>query len=230
MNARASLVATLVLFGATTVAFSAPKKEDLERAGRRLGQVASQEGLEGADARHAITVLEQLVAAGLPVSHALDVVTAALERKLSREDVAALGHGVQAAYGRGASARELVNLTHDLAESGLPMNGILVAIDAVGRLAEDGLTDAETRRGVALRVLEGLSGGKRGKDLAQTIHDDARQDAESGEAGNGHGGQGHGKGGAAGDKQKDKIPPDLRDDRRGTQPPGGPSKGKPGGK
>ncbi len=227
MSRRSILV--VACLAATTLAWSAPKGKDVTRAGRQLGRVASEEGLSEEDARHAVLVLQRLADAGLPVSHALEVVTAAVERKLERQDVAALGREVERAYRRGASSRELVNLTEDLTDAGAGMNGILTAIDAVGRLAEEGYTDAETRRGVALRVLGGLRDGLKGQELSETVHDDARNDAEKGKAEEARGGADHGKAAAAKDRQKDKIPPDLRDERRG-KPPGGPGKGKPGGK
>jgi hypothetical protein len=156
-------------------------------------------------------------------------------RALSPEDTRLLVAGLQRAHDRGASPRELVHLAEDLRDAGVDVPGILVALDAVGRLAEEGHTDAETRRGVALGVLRRLAEGVRGQELADRT---GRAERQAGP------GPGRASAGPAKDKQEDRIPQDLRDDLRSNTPPGlsgdrepagvrerkGPPKDKPGGK
>lgn len=142
----------------------------------------------------------------------------------SAQDVGSITRGAVDAYGRGASSHEIVNLVEDLNKDNVPAPGILNAIEAVGRLAEEGYTDAETRRGVALTVLQNLRDGVRGRELAEAIHEetrDAKDDAGRPEhAAGGNQGGGHGRGrDRNGD---DKVKSEVRDELRRNPPRGAP--------
>ena len=126
-------------------------------------------------------------------------------------EISTITRGAADAYGRGASPHELINLVTDLHKDGVAAPGILNAIEAVGGLAEEGYTDAETRRGVALTVLQNLRDGVRGRELAEAIHDENRERKESAADG-GHGGSSNagGRGRSAEAKDKSEIRDELR--------------------
>lgn len=142
----------------------------------------------------------------------------------SAQDIATITRRATEAYGRGASSHELVNLVEDLNKDGVAAPGILNAIEAVGRLAEEGYDDAETRRGVALTVLQNLRDGVRGRELADAIREetrDAKDDAERGEHGGGNGASANGNG--RGRSSDDKGKSEIRDDLRRNPPKGAPA-------
>jgi len=223
---RAGLRAVLLALLATAAA-AAPKESKIDAAARTLGQAAQQRGVSDADARQAVAVLRELAESGVPVSHALQVVTAALSGN-SGAEMAAIARGARDAFARGASSHELVNLTEDLARSGVDARGVVNALEAVGRLAEEGYTDAETRRGVATTALQSLHEGHRGRELSEAIREETRDAKdEQGEPAQSHGASAsaHGRDGAA-DDSKDKS--EIRDDLRRNPPPGAPSNRGPG--
>jgi hypothetical protein len=131
-------------------------------------------------------------------------------------EVTTITRGVDEAFARGADSHELVNLVTDLHKDGVAAPGILNAIEAVGRLAEEGFTDAETRRGVALTVLQNLRDGVRGRELAEAIHDETREGKDA--ADSDHGGSANGNGGGRSEDAKDKA--EVRDELRRNPPPG----------
>jgi hypothetical protein len=196
-----------------------PREAPGDAAVQRVTQAAQRRGASEAEVKQAVAALKALADAGLPVSHALQVVTSALELKGGRPDLGAVARAVDEAHRRGASSHELVNLTEDLARSGVDTPGLLDAIEAVGRLAEDGYTDAETRRGVAATVLHRLEEGARGRDLAETVRQDARDGKENGggQGAGGNNGQGHSE--EARDKDKEDNA-DVRDELRHNPPKG----------
>jgi len=216
---RAGLLAVLLALLATAAA-AAPKESKIDAAARTLGQAAQNRGVSDADARQAVAVLRELAESGVPVSHALQVVTAALSGKNSGAEMAAIGRGARDAFARGASSHELVNLTEDLARSGVDARGVVNALEAVGRLAEEGYTDAETRRGVATTALQSLHEGHRGRELSEAIREETRDAKDE----HGASASAHGRDGA--DDGKDKS--EIRDDLRRNPPPGAPSNRGPG--
>ena len=217
-------VLVLTLAAGVILAGPGPGESPIEAAARRLSQAAQSSGASAGEAGQAVATLRRLVEAGLPVDHARQVVTAAIAAKHRGPDIAAIARGVEEAHARGASSHELVNLTEDLTRSGVDTPGLLTAIDAVGRLAEDGYTDAETRRGVALTVIHNVREGVRGRELAEAVHEearDAKEESGGAPAGTGpaSGGSGRGRSEEARDKDKDKNT-DVRDELRRNPPPG----------
>lgn len=124
-------------------------------------------------------------------------------------EITSLTRGAAEAYGRGASPHELINLVTDLHRDGVAAPGILNAIDAVGRLAEEGYTDAETRRGVALVALQNLRDGARGRELAEAIHEETRDAKDAAEHGGGSANAGGG-GRSSHSREKAEVGDELR--------------------
>jgi hypothetical protein len=219
----------LFLLGAAVV-LAGPSETRLQEAARNVTRAAQQRGASESETRQAVTVLRSLVDGGVPVGHALQVVTAALSGKRTGPEIAAIARGVEDAHRRGASSHELVNLTEDLTKSGVDAPGLLTALDAVGRLAEEGYTDAETRRGVAQTALQNLRDRERGRDLAEVIREETRDEKDETEAGGkpghvGSSGRGHGRSDDGKDKDKGG---EIRDELRRNPPKGAPEDRGPG--
>jgi hypothetical protein len=179
--------AILVSFGPMAEA-AGTQDTRLAHARRTLAQSAQADGLSSGEARQAVAALHHLVDAGLPVSHALEIVRASLTHTQPPRDVDAVVRAVALAHRSGASSYELVNLTRDLTRTSLDGARLLQAIEAVGRLAEEGYTDAETRHGVALVALHDGERGLDRPDLAERLRDETRRnrdDAEREPAGRG---------------------------------------------
>jgi hypothetical protein len=219
--------AAFLLLGAAAL-LAGPNQTRMQEAARDVTKAAQQRGASESDARQAVTVLRSLVDSGVPVGHALQVVTAALSGKRTGQEIAAIARGVEDAHRRGASSHELVNLTEDLTKSGVDAPGLLTALDAVGRLAEEGYTDAETRRGVAQTALHNLRDRERGRDLAEAIREETRDEKDETDGGKpGHVGGGNGRGRSDDGKDKDKGG-EIRDELRRNPPKGAPEDRGPG--
>lgn len=234
MSLRAGIIAVLLGLGVATLA-AAPKESKLEAAVRAVGQAAQKGGASDGEVRQAVSVLRQLVESGVPVQQARDIVTAALAGNHSGQDIAAIARGAADAHRRGASSHELVNLAEDLTASGVDAAGLVHALDAVGRLAEEGYTDAETRRGVAMTALQQLHDGRRGRELSEAIREETRDARDERGDPHGYGAAAASSHGHEGSKDKTEVRDDLRRnppkgapvDRGPARDRGNPGRGKP---
>jgi hypothetical protein len=210
------------LLASASVSSAANPQETLRDAERRVTKAARDQRLSEAETQQAVSVLRELAGAGFPLTHAVRVVTVAIADERSGQEIAAIARDMQSAHRRGASSRELANLAEDLSGSDMDTKGILTAIEAVGRLAEDGFTDGETRRAVSLAALHGLKDGRRGEALSETIRDEARDKSSRG---SGENPAAAGSGGATGRERaaeaRDRA--DLRDELRRNPPAGVPA-------
>jgi hypothetical protein len=98
--------------------------------------------------------LRVLTDSGMPVAEARSIVAVAARKHLSVADTCALARSAAMSYRRGTNVWEIVNLTDDVLGPGIGMPTMLVLMDAQGRLAEEGFTDAETRRDLVLLAQE----------------------------------------------------------------------------
>jgi hypothetical protein len=213
---RRPLLPAMLLLAATASAADLR----LTDATSRLGEAARTAGLTEADARQATDVLTALVKDGLPVTHALEVVQSALSARYRGPEIAAIARAAGEAHRRGASSYEIVRLTRDLTEENVGSAGIRRAIDAVGRLAEDGYEDAETRRGVSRTAIEGSRRempAERVREEAQRSADHARDEPGAPAAASGNSASGHDRADEAHDRNN------LRDELRRNPPPGLPA-------
>lgn len=98
-----------------------------------------------------------------------------LERGLSGPEVARVMSEAGRALAADIPARQLRVLAGDLLDAGIDGDGLAVAIEAVLRSAESGLTPEESRKAVALAALNGLKNGLRGEALAAEIRKEAQR-------------------------------------------------------
>lgn len=213
-----------------SIDLTTPSGKKLKKAIGKVEATAREEGLSKPDTDEAVSSLAELADAGMSVGHALKIVEAAVKSAGSREEIARTAKGAGGEGGRsgeeiariarsagdafrkGASSRKLANLSEDLAEAGVEREGLATAIEAVGNLAEEGFTGAETGRGVALGALRGLKEGLRGRDLADRISAEARKLGEGERASSERGFRGRSEEGLG------RMPEDVRQDMR-EQPP-----------
>ena len=99
-----------------------------------------------------------------------------IEKGLEAKEIARVMSAVEDALGKDASARQLRIMTEDLLDEGADMEGLEVAIEAVGKSVEEGYSPEESRKSVALTALKGLRDGLRGKELAKEIRKEAQRD------------------------------------------------------
>lgn len=203
------LVAVLFVMGCFAGTLLAKTSRE---AAEEIKASAKAKGLSDADARTSVSVLSELVDKGVPVDHALAVVTAAIDRKNSGPEIAAIAKSlgetvekegsakeiaaiarmgvekglkgreigkvmanVQASMGKDASARQLRILTKDLLDNGSDVDGLSVAIEAVGNSVANGYSPEESRKSVALVALKGIKSGLRGEALAAEIRKEAQR-------------------------------------------------------
>jgi len=103
------------------------------------------------------------------------IAQAGIEKGLRAKEIARVMSTVENALGKDASARQLRIMTQDLLDKGSGVEGLEVAIEAVGKSVEEGYSPEESRKSVALIALKGLRDGLRGKELANAIRKEAQR-------------------------------------------------------
>jgi len=130
------------------------------------------------------------------------IAQACIEKGLGAKEIARVMSAVENALGKDASARQLRIMTEDLLDKGSGVEGLEVAIEAVGKSVEEGYSPEESRKSVALIALEGLRDGLRGKELANEIRNEAQRDL---------GERGRVEREIARERAQERIPEDVKD-------------------
>jgi hypothetical protein len=113
--------------------------------------------------------LRVLVASGMPAKQATAMLDVARLNALRRFDTCAVARTAATAYRRGASSQEMVNLTGDVLASGIRVPTTLILLEAMGRLAEEGFTDPETRRDLESLAREVQAAERRGPGARKPV-------------------------------------------------------------
>ena len=130
------------------------------------------------------------------------IAQAGIENGLGAKEIARVMSAVEDALGKDASARQLRIMSEDLLDEGSGMEGLEVAIEAVGKSVEEGYSPEESRKSVALIALQGLRDGLRGRRLANEIRKEAQRDLVE---------RGRVEREIARERARERIPDDVKD-------------------
>jgi len=120
MRAKLSIViAALMVTGCFTGGGSIILAQTSKEATEEIRVCAKARNMSEADANTAVSVLSDLVAKGIPVEHALDVVKSAINRNRSGQEIASIARSLGDTVEKEGSAKEIAAITMTCLEKGL---------------------------------------------------------------------------------------------------------------